>query len=509
MRAAAVRARDAVERAWLALGGPATVGIAARTRRGAGVSSTNSRRSSDAPRGHVDLAKLATALEALYAPSRPDKSIRVQLLTVHKAKGLSSTRSSCRASSGARATTTSACCSGRACRPRAAADSSSRRWRARATNRTACIAGSRSWSPRSSRRKSGVCSTSPRPAQSAGCTSSAAARSRTATAVRRPSCSPRRPWPSACCGRCSSADFQARLAEVGCDRGRGRRPTSGARPAAAPTAARIGGRRRSSRLASSRPAGRRPATQPAVEFDWATETARHVGTVVHRELLRLAREGTGAGVPEGDDAATLPRRTRRTRRACGAACGGRRSRRGGGAAHARGRPRTVAPRCRQHASAESELALDRACRRRSRVGRDRPDLRGRAGDPLDRGLQDEQPRGRGARGFPRRASRSATGRNSSDTRRWCGTWARSPCVSGSTSRCCRPGGPGPRASRSRRTAAVPRHRPDRGTRARERGRAARPARGATVPSSWKLRPGARRECGVHRRAGRPCRSRAR
>jgi hypothetical protein len=29
----------------------------------------------------------------------------------------------------------------------------------------------------------------------------------------------------------------------------------------------------------------------AVEFDWVTETARHVGTVVHRELQRFAREG--------------------------------------------------------------------------------------------------------------------------------------------------------------------------------------------------------------------------
>ena len=28
-----------------------------------------------------------------------------------------------------------------------------------------------------------------------------------------------------------------------------------------------------------------------VEFDWATETARHVGTVVHRELQRAARDG--------------------------------------------------------------------------------------------------------------------------------------------------------------------------------------------------------------------------
>jgi ATP-dependent exoDNAse (exonuclease V) beta subunit len=37
----------------------------------------------------------------------------------------------------------------------------------------------------------------------------------------------------------------------------------------------------------------RAAVVPAVEFDWATETARHVGTVVHRELQRIAREGRG------------------------------------------------------------------------------------------------------------------------------------------------------------------------------------------------------------------------
>jgi ATP-dependent exoDNAse (exonuclease V) beta subunit len=36
----------------------------------------------------------------------------------------------------------------------------------------------------------------------------------------------------------------------------------------------------------------RAAAAPTVEFDWATETARHVGTVVHRELQRIARDGT-------------------------------------------------------------------------------------------------------------------------------------------------------------------------------------------------------------------------
>jgi ATP-dependent exoDNAse (exonuclease V) beta subunit len=49
----------------------------------------------------------------------------------------------------------------------------------------------------------------------------------------------------------------------------------------------------------------RSAAEPAVEFDWATETARHVGTVVHRELQHMAREGLRPG--DGDD----PQRRRR------------------------------------------------------------------------------------------------------------------------------------------------------------------------------------------------------
>ena len=43
----------------------------------------------------------------------------------------------------------------------------------------------------------------------------------------------------------------------------------------------------------------RATTATVVEFDWVTETARHVGTVVHRELQRFAR--AGGGLP-GDDA---------------------------------------------------------------------------------------------------------------------------------------------------------------------------------------------------------------
>jgi ATP-dependent exoDNAse (exonuclease V) beta subunit len=43
-----------------------------------------------------------------------------------------------------------------------------------------------------------------------------------------------------------------------------------------------------------------------VEFDWASETARHVGTVVHRELQRLA--GEDAGLPAGGELRGLVQR---------------------------------------------------------------------------------------------------------------------------------------------------------------------------------------------------------
>jgi ATP-dependent exoDNAse (exonuclease V) beta subunit len=49
----------------------------------------------------------------------------------------------------------------------------------------------------------------------------------------------------------------------------------------------------------------RATAEPGLEFDWATETARHVGTVVHLELQRIARDGLRPG--DGDD----PQRRRR------------------------------------------------------------------------------------------------------------------------------------------------------------------------------------------------------
>ncbi|MCJ7452192.1 MAG: UvrD-helicase domain-containing protein [Steroidobacteraceae bacterium] len=79
--------RDTVERAWLALGGPATAGPA-RELDEAQTYFDELAKLERRARGFVDLGRLAEALEKLYAPSRPDASIRVHLLTVHKAKGL-------------------------------------------------------------------------------------------------------------------------------------------------------------------------------------------------------------------------------------------------------------------------------------------------------------------------------------------------------------------------------------------------------------------------------------
>jgi ATP-dependent exoDNAse (exonuclease V) beta subunit len=79
--------RDAVERAWLALGGPAT---AERERDLAEAQAyfDELARLEERGAGFVDLARLADALEELYAPSAAAAGVRVELLTIHKAKGL-------------------------------------------------------------------------------------------------------------------------------------------------------------------------------------------------------------------------------------------------------------------------------------------------------------------------------------------------------------------------------------------------------------------------------------
>ena len=80
--------RDAVERAWLGLGGPATAVSSTALDEAQAYLDELAELESRATTGPVDLAALATALEKLYAPSRPRPGTRVELLTIHKAKGL-------------------------------------------------------------------------------------------------------------------------------------------------------------------------------------------------------------------------------------------------------------------------------------------------------------------------------------------------------------------------------------------------------------------------------------
>lgn len=79
--------RETTERAWLALSGPATVD-AGRELDEVEAYFDNLAVVEARANGTVDLALLAEALKKLYAPSRPSPGTRVELLTIHKAKGL-------------------------------------------------------------------------------------------------------------------------------------------------------------------------------------------------------------------------------------------------------------------------------------------------------------------------------------------------------------------------------------------------------------------------------------
>jgi ATP-dependent helicase/nuclease subunit A len=79
--------RDTVERAWNALGGAATL-VAERELDEAEAYFETLAGLEARQAGPADLERLGRALESLYAPSRERPEVRVELLTVHKAKGL-------------------------------------------------------------------------------------------------------------------------------------------------------------------------------------------------------------------------------------------------------------------------------------------------------------------------------------------------------------------------------------------------------------------------------------
>jgi ATP-dependent exoDNAse (exonuclease V) beta subunit len=80
--------RDSVERAWHALGGPATLGNERELDEAHAYLDALGDVEDAAPGEPVDLARLGEALLDLYAPARPRPDTYVELLTIHKSKGL-------------------------------------------------------------------------------------------------------------------------------------------------------------------------------------------------------------------------------------------------------------------------------------------------------------------------------------------------------------------------------------------------------------------------------------
>jgi ATP-dependent exoDNAse (exonuclease V) beta subunit len=80
--------RDCVERAWHALGGPATLGDEHELDEAQAYLDALGEVEDDSPGAPVDLARLGEALLELYAPAHPRPDTWVELLTIHKSKGL-------------------------------------------------------------------------------------------------------------------------------------------------------------------------------------------------------------------------------------------------------------------------------------------------------------------------------------------------------------------------------------------------------------------------------------
>jgi ATP-dependent helicase/nuclease subunit A len=287
--------RDAVERAWLALGGPATA-ASVRELDEAQAYFDQLALLERRARGQVDLVKLAEALETLYAPSHADRSIRVQLLTVHKAKGLQfdtvivpglerrSRGDDRRLLQWARLPGVGhgdlvvAPVAGTGDDPnrlyRWLEDMESERL-AQERRRLLYVAATRAqrWL-----HLFGSCAL--KDGDDSG------------IAIVRPTASVALGmlWPVL------EADFVSRLAEADVIEGEATPEIDRAPPLRRlPLAWRV------PPLASPRVETSRKPRAPAgpnLEFDWASETARHVGTIVHRELLRLTRTGDGVHLSE-------------------------------------------------------------------------------------------------------------------------------------------------------------------------------------------------------------------
>jgi ATP-dependent exoDNAse (exonuclease V) beta subunit len=284
--------RDTVERAWNALGGPATLAAERELDEAEAYLDTladlEARES-----GPVDLGRLGRALESLYAPSRERADVRVELLTVHKAKGLQYDTVIVPALERL---------PGRDPKrllhwlklPLAGRDELIVAPVARSGSEANLLYA---WLEalehekllQERRRLLYVAAT--RAERWLHLFGSAQVQDQDEPpSVRKPASSSALGllWPAV------SHEFEARLAALGAVVGEAPPESDRSPPLRrVPSAWHVPAIPKAPRIESQAVA--RAATEPTVEFDWATETARHVGTVVHRELQRIARDGIGSG----------------------------------------------------------------------------------------------------------------------------------------------------------------------------------------------------------------------
>jgi len=293
--------RDAVERAWNALGGPATVATARELDEVEAYLATLADLE-QREAGPVDLQRLGRALESLYAPSRERPDVRVELLTVHKAKGLQYDTVIVPALERL---------PGRNARrllhwlklPQAGRDglvvAPVARTGADANPLYAWLESLEHEKLQQERRRL-LYVAATRAERWLHLFGSAQVQEKDeGPLVRQPARQSALGllWPAVV------HEFVARLAELGVVEGE-------EAPAAVrePPLRRLpvnwdgGALPRAPSIESQ--ATMRAASTPVVEFDWATESARHVGTVVHRELQRIARDGVQ---PDPADAAVQRR----------------------------------------------------------------------------------------------------------------------------------------------------------------------------------------------------------